>query len=328
MQQADDDLCVGQPAESRHLELLPPERPPRTAQEIQAQRGRMKMSITQRIRDFMQTRKPEPTGRRRYRWTDERLAELRGYVVDDKMTDKQIAEKMGAGQAGIQSCRYSVLGIVKTKKIWDDEKLNELRSYVKQGLTDKQIAVEMKTTKGNIQCYRYKMLGIVKLHPNPDATLDFFAKLNEHPIRSSDTYGSNRPSQLYHVLRRKGFPVKCLRLSGRCVACDRKSKQLGRVDGSIYYVEGQQKQVFDMIKDKLSGNKISNISRILRMPSRLDLLQLRGLTGEPTTMRNNEKTRDELRAQLIHAAIDEHDKKAGEMKELEKKIETLRRGSE
>ena len=260
-------------------------------------------------------------------WTEERLAELRGYVKEG-MTDAQIGGRMNKHPTAIQSARYDILKMRKTKLIWDKERLDTLRKLVESGKSDTEIAGVMETSRANIQTHRYETLGIVKRFPNRNAALDFLAQVTNHPVRS-DTFSTNENihiNQLYHTLRRKELPIKCLRLAGRCRACADSSRKLGRADFSIYYVDGQQNEVYDMVKGKLVGSKLANVARILRMPRHSDIVALKSLGGNWNDMQKSKRTASGIRVEIAKLTLEKRRKKYDDsVADLEKKLANLKK---
>lgn len=216
---------------------------------------------------------------------------------DAGLKDSDIAKKYGWKYNSVKYVRYNELGLIRGYHTIIDKEI--IRKAFADGLTDREIAEKNGWKQNTVQQVRYKM-GLIHYERNNGASIDLFAELQKHPLKST---ADNNYNALYKTLRMKGFPVKRIEISSKC-RNSKREKGEGNVGCTIFYIEGQENDVFDMLKDKISTIKLASISRILGLPKSLDIIKYRNIVDDKANMKNLEMTRAELLIAIERKKID------------------------
>lgn len=199
--------------------------------------------------------------------------------------------------------------------------LVELKKHIDNGVSDKEIAKIMNYSRTYITVVRCNKLGIKRACGNRNSSLNFFKLIKKEPLLSNNQIHNH----CYKTLKINGINIKKIMISGRG-ACNTKTKN-GKFSGNkkIFYLPGQENQVFDMIKDKVNSGKLGNIIRMLGMPSHGDLTNLRNLTKKYETLKEISMTKNEIRDKIEEIKIDRKIKRDKEqIKKLEEQLKILK----
>jgi hypothetical protein len=200
--------------------------------------------------------------------------------------------------------------MIGRKKFIDKE---AIKALCEKGMSDDDIAKTFGCSSLTIQNYRCK-LGIKKRFPRKNVSLDFLSLLQKAPVRSDEF---KTAKECYRILRQRGIAVQKLELN-RYLSYPKKGS-------TVYYLPGQEKAVFDMIKDSVKTSRTGGIMRRLNMPTQIELHRYRELTGSYKGLGRIEMGRGELRKRVIEIRIKKRiDRIAKEVEALKKQFEKLK----
>lgn len=200
--------------------------------------------------------------------------------------------------------------MVRKKKI-DKE---AIKALCEKGMSDEDIAKTFGCSPLTIQNYRCD-LGIKKRFPRKNVSLDFLSLLQKAPVMSNEFKPAG---ECYKTLKQRGIAVQRLTLN-RYLKYPKKGS-------TVYYLPGQEKAVFDMIKDSVKTSRTGGIMRRLNMPTQIELHRYKQLTGGSYKgLGRIEMERGELRKRVIEIRIKKRiDRIAKEVEALKKQFEKLK----
>jgi hypothetical protein len=124
--------------------------------------------------------------------------------------------------------------------------------------------------------------------------------------------------ECYKTLRQRGIDVQRLVLN-RYISYPKKGS-------TVYYLSGQEKAVFDMIKDSVKTSRMGGIMKRLDMPTRAELYQYKNLIGRYKGIKKIDMEKGELRKKVIEIRMKKRiDRIAKEVEALKKQIEELKK---
>jgi hypothetical protein len=200
--------------------------------------------------------------------------------------------------------------MARKKKI----EMKTIKALCEKGMSDDDIAKALKCSPLTIQNYRCK-LGIKKRFARKNVSLDFLSLLQKAPIMSNEFKPAG---ECYKTLKQRGIAVQRLTLN-RYLKYPKKGS-------TVYYLPGQEKAVFDMIKDSVKTSRTGGIMRRLNMPTQIELHRYKQLTGGSYKgLGRIEMERGELRKRVIEIRIKKRiDRIAKEVEALKKQFEKLK----
>ena len=201
--------------------------------------------------------------------------------------------------------------MIGRKKFIDME---ELKALCKKGMSDDDIAKAFGCSPLTIQNYRCD-LGIKKRFPRKNVSLDFLSLLQKAPVMSNEFKPAG---ECYKTLKQRGIAVQRLTLN-RYLKYPKKGS-------TVYYLPGQEKAVFDMIKDSVKTSRMGGIMKRLDMPTRAELYQYKNLIGRYKGIKKIDMEKGELRKKVIEIRMKKRiDRIAKEVEALKKQIEELKK---
>jgi hypothetical protein len=199
-----------------------------------------------------------------------------------------------------------------------------LKKEVEAGLRDAQIAEKYGWKHQTVQHGRLYVLGIKHQEGQgtKNASLDFLSELNKNPLTTSDNPSYN---SYYITLRLKGIPVKRLKVAPKNRGHKNRWKK-ERNETTIFYLEGQESKVWDMIKDKINKTNSKAFRNILNVANSFDKKPLyNNLIRGKEELKKLENKKDEFLIKIEEIKIrHQKDRITKRLKLLKKKMEELK----
>ena len=193
----------------------------------------------------------------------------------------------------------------------------EVRKLIEKDKSDREIAEMLKISISSVQKIRSVEFDIRKKERNREYTkiIPLLPLIFLHG--EYDSYYR----ESYHFLATKGYPIRRIKITTSYNIKNHRSPV------TVYYLVGQEKQVFSMLKNKYESSKLGSIARMLKMPSQAQLMRARDILGIYKNMKEIDATAEELRNQILIAT----ERKKARWKEkrvraLRKKLKELQEG--
>ena len=193
----------------------------------------------------------------------------------------------------------------------------KLKKLIDEGKNDREIAEIMKISIASVQKIRAVEFGIRRM----ERSRGYTKIIPLLPLISLHGEYDSYYRESYRFLVEKGYPVRCIRITTSYNAKKHRSPV------AVYYLVGQEKQVFSMLKDKYESSKLGSIARMLGMPSSDQLARAGAILGIHKNIKEIDATAEELKENILLATERKNIKrKEKRIRALRKKLKDLQEG--